>query len=266
MTPIHFHVNDTEWQQLPGENWGAYRYKELLNMKNGGSNKFIIGFGEISSGGKIPLHTHCHEMALSFLSGKARVRLGARTVELGPNSAAFFPAEKPHSIEAMGTEPLQFVYTDACAELPQEIDRQSADEETTAQIDILNKSNTRWALSEDYEPRDPVEMSKGFKLRARYLFDGSRGNTQEMCVSIFDIDGGCHYTHHSHSDPEIYYVISGHGTMHVDESNEIITPGSALYIAPDVIHGLDSIGDDPLHNMVIFGEKVLEPLKNMESK
>ena len=77
-----------------------------------------------------------------------------------------------------------------------------------------------------------------------------------MCVSIFDIDGGFHYTHNYNSDPEIYYIISGHGTMRVGEQEEVLTPGSALYIGSNVIHGLDSLGDEALHTMVIFGEKV----------
>jgi len=55
-------------------------------------------------------------------------------VSKGQNFGSF--SEKPHLIEAIGTEPLQSVYTYAYVELPQEIDRQPADEETSAQIDI----------------------------------------------------------------------------------------------------------------------------------
>ncbi len=258
MNRIHFHTGETTWQQLPDQNWHAYRYKELLNREKGGSNEFIFGHAEIAPGGKIPLHTHQHEMALNFLSGKAKVRLGKQTVALGPDSAAFFPANKPHSIEAISNDPLRFVYTYACDETPQLIDYKPADEDAALKCDILNKSKTRWALSEDFESWESVELTKGFKLRARYLFDRSRGNTQEMCVSIFDIDGGCHYTHHYHGDPEIYYIISGNGTMWVGDQEEVLTPGSALYIGPNVIHGLNSLGDEPLHTMVIFGEKVKE--------
>jgi len=258
MDRIHFHIRETEWRQLPDPGWRAFRFKELLNRQQGGSEEYIFGYGEIAPGGNIPLHAHRHEMALNFLSGKAKVRLGKRTVVLDANSGAFFSAGQPHSIEAFSADPLYFVYTYACPEKNQFIDRQAIDEDIATQCDILNKSKTRWAVSEDFEVWEPVEPSKGFKLRARYLFDRQRGNTKEMCVSIFDIDGGCHYTHHIHSDPEIYYIISGHGTMRIGERLEEITPGSALYIGPDVVHGLDSLGDEPLHTMVIFGEKVNE--------
>lgn len=266
MNKVHFHVKETAWRQLPHQDWQAFRYKELLNRNKGSSNEFIFGYGQITPGGRIPLHSHINEMALNFISGQAKVRLGRRTVVLGPDSAAFFPAKAPHSIEALSAEPLHFVYTYACARENQIIDRQPVDLSDAKKWDILNKPKTRWALSEDFEVWEPVELSKGFKLRARYLFDSRRGNTKQMCVSIFNIDGGCHYTHHYHSDPEIYYIISGHGTMRIGDRLEVITPGSALYIAPDVVHGLDSLADEPLHTLVIFGEKVNDewtPVENI---
>ncbi len=107
MENIHFHVDETEWQTLPEQAWRAYLFKELLNRHKGGSREYIFGFAEVAGGGKLPPHTHRHELALHFLSGKAKVRLGKQTVELESNSGAFFPANKPHSIEALGSEPLQ---------------------------------------------------------------------------------------------------------------------------------------------------------------
>lgn len=269
MDRIHYHIDETEWQQLPDSDWKDFRFKELLNRNKGGSNEFIFGYGEIMPGGGIPLHSHRHEMALNFLSGQVKVRLGMRTVVLGPDSAAFFPANQPHSITSLADEPLQFVYTYACNEESQYVDRQSAVRSDVEKCDIINKPKTRWALSEEFEVWEPVELSKGFKLRARYLFDGKRGDTREMCVSIFDIDGGSHYTRHTHSEPEIYYIISGNGTMQFEEREEVLRPGSALYIGPNVIHGLDSLGAEPLHTMVIFGEKVNEewtPVEDIYTK
>ncbi len=128
--------------------------------------------------------------------------------------------------------------------MPQILDRKLASEVEVNLVDILNKPKTRWAISDEFETWVPVELSKGYKLKSQYLFDRKRGNTQEMAASIFDT--------------EVYYIISGHGVMYVADSEYVITPGSALYLEPNIVHGIDSLGKEPLHTMVIFGEQVLD--------
>ena len=46
--------------------------------------------------------------------------------------------------------------------------------------------------------------------------------------------------------------------MHVESSEYMVSPGSALYIGPSVVHGIDNLGDKPLKNYVIFGTKTLD--------
>jgi mannose-6-phosphate isomerase-like protein (cupin superfamily) len=46
--------------------------------------------------------------------------------------------------------------------------------------------------------------------------------------------------------------------MSVEGSEYAVNPGSALYIGPSVVHGIDNFGDEPLKNYVIFGTKTLE--------
>ena len=43
-------------------------------------------------------------------------------------------------------------------------------------------------------------------------------------------------------------------------ANETVTlvPGAAVYLKPSVIHGIDSLGDEPLHTMLIFMDKVID--------
>jgi mannose-6-phosphate isomerase-like protein (cupin superfamily) len=46
--------------------------------------------------------------------------------------------------------------------------------------------------------------------------------------------------------------------MYVESSEYEVSPGSALYIGPSVVHGIDNLGDEPLKNYVIFGPKTME--------
>ena len=58
MNKIHFHIDETEWQIFTEEKRGALRWKELLNLTQGGSKEFIFGLAELPVGGRLPLHTH----------------------------------------------------------------------------------------------------------------------------------------------------------------------------------------------------------------
>lgn len=58
------------------------------------SGIWIFGVVELLIKGKIPLHTYCYDFTIYILAGNAKVRLGVRSVELEPYSAAYFPAKK----------------------------------------------------------------------------------------------------------------------------------------------------------------------------
>jgi mannose-6-phosphate isomerase-like protein (cupin superfamily) len=176
---------------------------------------------------------------------------------LEPFSGVYFPAKKPHSIESLGPDPLSYLYTYVCAEKPKTIDWELSDEKAASRLIIENKSDTRWAINEEFEKWEYWEPSKGSRLRYKILFDKKHGNTGEG-VAIYSVAPNTHYTRHFHGDPEIYYIVSGHGIMNVQDSEYEVNPGSALYIGPGVVHGIDNLGDEPLKNYVIYGSKTME--------
>ena len=253
MNKVNFHINEIEWETFTGEKWGPLRWKELLNLAQGISKEFIFGLAELPAGGKLPLHTHQQAETDYILSGKARIRLGSRSVESTPTSALYFPGKQPHSIEALGSDPLRYIYTYACEKLGHQVDLEFADEEAALQVDIVNKGNTRWAIREECEEWICVEPSKGFGIRVRRLFDNERGNTHEMAVGMGENDPGTHYTLHYHEQPEIYYVLSGCGVVYVKDSAIEASPGSALYIGKRVVHGIDCLGVEPMRVYYVYG-------------
>ena len=254
MNKIYYHIDEVSWNNFTEKEWGPLRWKDLLNEKQGDSKEFVFGYAALNSGERLPLHTHKQAETDFILSGKARVWLGRRSVELGPASGMYFPAKGPHSIEAIGPESLCYIYTYACEKLGQNLETELATEEKAAQVDILNNPKTRWAVAEEFEPWVPWEPSKGFKgMCIRDLFDLERGSCKEMMVGTCMLSPGAHYTLHYHDQPEIYYPLSGRGIVYVGDSKIEAFPGIAIYVGKRVVHGADTLGTEALRMFWIYG-------------
>ena len=181
--------------------------------------------------------------------------MGMRSVELGPGSATYFQERAPHSIESLGHEPLRYIFTYACEKLGHHIDLEFAHEKSGALHEIRNWNNaeTRWAMREEIGELIWIEASKGYKVRARRLFSQTHGNAREMKLGIAEIDPGIHYSLHYHIQPEIYYVLSGRGSIFVRDSSIEAFPGLALYIPGRTVHGADCLGEEPLRLFYLYG-------------
>jgi len=84
----------TERQVLVGESDGALGFA---------MRRFIMG-----PGGGMPRHTNSVEHEQYVLRGKARVGIGDRVFEVGPDTALFIPAGEPHYYEVIEA-PFEFL-------------------------------------------------------------------------------------------------------------------------------------------------------------
>lgn len=66
--------------------------------------KFIM-----EPGGGMPLHTNTVEHEQYVLGGRARVVIGEEVVEVEKDDVVFIPAGVPHSYEALGEDPFEFL-------------------------------------------------------------------------------------------------------------------------------------------------------------
>ena len=66
--------------------------------------KFIM-----EPGGGMPLHTNRVEHEQYVLRGRARVVIGAEVLEVGKDDVVFIPGGVPHSYQALGDEPFEFL-------------------------------------------------------------------------------------------------------------------------------------------------------------
>jgi len=66
-------------------------------------------------------------------------------------------------------------------------------------------------------------------------------------VNEFEVPSGGAVFPHTHPTHEVYFVMRGNGTMVVADERRDIGPGDLVYIPPDAVHSLETIGDAPIH-------------------
>jgi quercetin dioxygenase-like cupin family protein len=73
------------------------------------SPNFAMRNFTIAAGGHMPLHTNAVEHEQFVLSGRARVRLGDKTIEAAAGDVLLIPAGVPHSYVTLGDEAYSFL-------------------------------------------------------------------------------------------------------------------------------------------------------------
>ena len=63
----------------------------------------------------------------------------------------------------------------------------------------------------------------------------------------FDVAVGGEVFPHTHPTHEFYFVMTGVGTMIIGDEHRDVAPGDLIYIPPDQVHSLRTIGDQPIH-------------------
>jgi mannose-6-phosphate isomerase-like protein (cupin superfamily) len=51
---------------------------------------------------------------------------------------------------------------------------------------------------------------------------------------------------HALTTSEVYYILSGQGTMHIDDETSAVEPGDAVYIPPQARQYIHNTGSEPL--------------------
>lgn len=105
---------------------------------------------------------------------------------------------------------------------------------------IINQSELEW---EGWD--DPVIAAKS-PIRWKLLITGERTPSNGLVMGIAEIPPGTSLLLHHHEPEETYYVISGNGQMQIDDLQEDLAPGSAIYIPPNAKHTVRCTGTEPL--------------------
>jgi quercetin dioxygenase-like cupin family protein len=223
------------WQRVAEPGWEALHWTELLSRSRGSSKEFVVRRAEVTAGGRVPPHAHRQAEVIYVLSGRARGHDGE---EIMPGSCVYHAPGSLRGWEVMADAPLRYLSTFACERLQEPVARTDATSAGPACVGV--EECVAWRA---------VEPSKGLKIRVKRLLD--RG--VELMAGICEFDAGIHYTRHYHDQPEIYFILAGSAIVYKGDSEVRMDPGAALYLASREIHGLDSIGDEPLKLFWAYG-------------
>jgi len=110
------------------------------------------------------------------------------------------------------------------------------------------------------DPRTSATVHDGVgEIAIRRLFHGQL--TMPIHTQVWELAPGTSEGDHIHptDDPadnweELYYVLSGTGTMTIDGARHELRPDDAILVPTDVDHGLYATGDAPLRILLIFGK------------
>jgi mannose-6-phosphate isomerase-like protein (cupin superfamily) len=91
-------------------------------------------------------------------------------------------------------------------------------------------------------------------LRWRTLVSGDRTPSDSLTVGVAELEPGESgpFTPHRHAQPEVYYILSGTGSVVVAGVVHPVRPGSTVFIPGDTEHGARNTGDELLRLLYVF--------------
>jgi mannose-6-phosphate isomerase-like protein (cupin superfamily) len=249
MNYIHRHESELDWSSSADGPLRALQTKLLLDDVHTASRAYSFGLAMLERGAATdPYFRHEAEL-IYILRGHAQIAVDTLQFTLGERGCAYLPAGRFRSISSDRSGDLLYAFVIPCercgsVKAAEPIDSTRTKSEAT-------DSRPAWIKWADTEEWQPVEPSKGLRVRYKRLMD--RATPREIIAGIGLIEPGTHYTLHYHDQPEIYYIESGEGIVYVDGSEVRVRPGSCLDIGGKVVHGADSLGTEPLAIFYVYG-------------
>jgi mannose-6-phosphate isomerase-like protein (cupin superfamily) len=91
-------------------------------------------------------------------------------------------------------------------------------------------------------------------LRWRTLVSGDRTPSDSLTVGVAELEPeeSERFTPHCHAQAEVYYILSGTGTVTISGVEYPIGPGSTVFIPGGAEHGSRNTGDELLRLLYVF--------------
>ena len=74
------------------------------------------------------------------------------------------------------------------------------------------------------------------------LFGEVNCGSKEISIQITHIEANGFQSLHSHPEDQCYYILEGSGIMHIDDEENIVAAGNAVFIPGKSIHGIRNHG------------------------
>ena len=91
-------------------------------------------------------------------------------------------------------------------------------------------------------------------IRWRTLVSGDRTPSDSLTVGVAELEPGESepFMPHSHAQAEVYYILSGEGTVTISGAVHPVRPGSAVFIPGGAEHGARNTGVELLRLFYVF--------------
>jgi mannose-6-phosphate isomerase-like protein (cupin superfamily) len=102
----------------------------------------------------------------------------------------------------------------------------------------------------------------GGRTRWQTLLSADRTPTEAMTVGITEIEPGQakQFFLHQHAQPEVYYILAGHGVVKISGEEYALQRGSLVFIPGDAPHGLCNTGNEVLRLLYVFAVDSLDQI------
>jgi quercetin dioxygenase-like cupin family protein len=111
---------------------------------------------------------------------------------------------------------------------------------------IIQAAGVQWETWPDpaLAERSPVHWKD--------LIGRERGASQSLSLGVGEIPPGATLARHCHAAPEIYYLLSGAGSVEVDGKDYPATAGAAIFIPGGAMHAFSNTGALTITFVYIF--------------
>jgi mannose-6-phosphate isomerase-like protein (cupin superfamily) len=100
-------------------------------------------------------------------------------------------------------------------------------------------------------------------VRWRTLLSGDRTPTDSLTVGIAEIEPGAStpLRPHKHAQAEVYYILSGEGTVTISRTEHPVRPGTSIFIPGGAEHGAQNTGAELLRLLYVFPSNSFAEIK-----
>jgi mannose-6-phosphate isomerase-like protein (cupin superfamily) len=122
---------------------------------------------------------------------------------------------------------------------------------------------TKSAMNQDASAKPPVAHAFAIdELRSQRQKSGNAYlpffKVPSMRMGVYALGAGAEDKQSPHDEDEVYYVLSGRGTLRVESEEHPVQPGSLVFVAAHATHKFHSI-TEPLEVLVFFSAAAAAP-------